>query len=153
MSSSSSSSSSRKRKLSATSCKETEAPTRQRPAVLPPKEKRAARYRSSASDDILQRIVRALNQRLYLISQEDKSNISSSSSSSPSPPSLSKHFAVLGSTGNVYNVIVDKKPTCTCPGRYCIVLLSQPSFPSHKLNHSPHFLMQYTTIQYHTIPY
>ena len=70
------------------------------------KEKRADRYRSNPTADIKQRICRAVSQRLYLISQEDKS----------SSDSASRHFAVLGSTGNVYNVTIERKPGCTCPG-------------------------------------
>ena len=129
---SSSSSSSRKRKLSSsTTSPSKESPSSRPKPRVPPKEKRGARYRSSATGDILQRIRRALNQRLYLINQEDKSDTSSSSSLTPT---LSKHFAVLGSTGNVYNVIIDKKPSCTCPGR-CTHIESRP-VPLSSLVHS-----------------
>lgn len=36
---------------------------------------------------------------------------------------LQEEFSVLGSTGNVYNVVVDHKPRCDCPdamkGNHC----------------------------------
>ena len=106
--SSKSSPSTRKRKHSSSSSKEA---AETQTVTAAPKEKRAARYRSAPTEDIQTRIVRALNQRLYLISQEDKSSSESGL--------LSKHFTILGSTGNVYDVIVDKKPCCTCPGTEC----------------------------------
>jgi len=68
-------------------------------------EKRASRYLSFPSQKTQDRIDRALNQRLYLINQNDNSTDNN----------LSKDYAVLGSTGNVYNVTIAKYPSCTCP--------------------------------------
>lgn len=68
-------------------------------------EKRAARYRSTCPQDVRDRISRAISQRMYLIHQIDTS----------SATSLSRQFAVLGSTGNVYDVTIGQKPHCTCP--------------------------------------
>jgi hypothetical protein len=68
-------------------------------------EKRIARFRSIPTPDVIQRIQRALQQRMYLIEQVDLSDESG----------LAKKFVVLGSTGNVYEVIIDKRPRCSCP--------------------------------------
>ena len=69
-------------------------------------EKRVARLRSAPTADIAVRIERALSQRLYLIEQSDISS---------EEEGLQRRFAVLGSTGNVYEVIVGKRPHCSCP--------------------------------------
>jgi hypothetical protein len=68
-------------------------------------EKRAARLVSRASSKTLDRIQRALSQRLYLISQKDLSV----------DGNLRRDYAVLGSTGNVYDVTISRQCTCTCP--------------------------------------
>jgi hypothetical protein len=79
-----------------------------------PKEKRLKRYKSSPNADTMSRIYRALSQRMYLIEQLDESNQTSG---------LARRYAVLGSTGNVYNVTISQLPTCTCPdcarGKLC----------------------------------
>lgn len=75
-------------------------------AVEAPKEKRLKRFKNSPSSDVIGRMARALSQRMYLIEQEDVSQPVSGSA---------RKFAVLGSTGNVYNVTVGQLPTCTCP--------------------------------------
>eukprot|EP00603_Paraphysomonas_imperforata_P011960 CAMPEP_0114458774 /NCGR_PEP_ID=MMETSP0104-20121206/4858_1 /TAXON_ID=37642 ORGANISM="Paraphysomonas imperforata, Strain PA2" /NCGR_SAMPLE_ID=MMETSP0104 /ASSEMBLY_ACC=CAM_ASM_000202 /LENGTH=230 /DNA_ID=CAMNT_0001631375 /DNA_START=1 /DNA_END=690 /DNA_ORIENTATION=- len=92
-----STSSSRKRKLSVDSKDQVN-------VNVTPQEKRAARYRSKPTSDVVQRIHRAISQRLYLLDQRDTSN-----------DVLSKRFAVLGSTGNVYEVDICQKSCCTCP--------------------------------------
>jgi hypothetical protein len=51
------------------------------------------------------RIRRAVTQRLYLMDEKDNSV----------PDSLARVYTVLGSTGNVYDVTVQKFPNCTCP--------------------------------------
>lgn len=71
----------------------------------PSKERRLAPWRSSASSGTLDRIKRATEQRLYLVAQE-----AIKSSSGPA-----RKFTVLGSTGNVYVVIVDSIVSCNCP--------------------------------------
>ena len=76
-------------------------------------EKRARRFVSKPSQDVCDRIHRATSQRLYLIDQEDQSTSSE----------LKKKYAVLGSTGNVYDVLISSQPTCNCPdcarGKLC----------------------------------
>lgn len=64
------------------------------------------RYRKrSGGDYTSDRIERALNQRLYLISQQDNSTENESS----------RKYVVLGSTGNVYDVEFCSDPSCSCP--------------------------------------
>lgn len=68
-------------------------------------EKRKAKHRSHCPQNVLERIERALQQRLYLIEHTIQS---------PESP-ISIHFSVLGSTGNVYNVRICDVPHCNCP--------------------------------------
>lgn len=68
-------------------------------------EKRACRYVGSPTNGVVQRIHRALQQRFFLISQEDSST----------DDNVHRTFVVLGSTGNVYNVDIRKHSSCTCP--------------------------------------
>ncbi len=65
-------------------------------------EKRLRPYRSTCPDGIWQRILRAKTQRLYLIHRGAIENNQC-------------EFAVLGSTGNIYNVTMKHLPKCTCP--------------------------------------
>ena len=71
-------------------------------------EKRAAPFRSSSVASA-QRLERAMSERLYLIERRDLSEVSQSGL-----VSLRVQFAVLGSTGNVYEVLVARVPSCTC---------------------------------------
>jgi hypothetical protein len=86
----------------------------------PPQEKRAARYRSKPPEGVMARIHRAISQRLYLLDQRDTSGSGGTGTSvgtSARPgQQMSRHYAVLGSTGNVYDVDICQKPCCTCPG-------------------------------------
>ncbi len=79
-----------------------------------PVEKRARPHKRHANADVISRIHRAISQRLYLVNQEDVSNEESG---------LCRKYAVLGSTGNVYDVLIGKLPHCSCPdcgkGRLC----------------------------------
>lgn len=68
-------------------------------------EVRAAPFKRSANADIRARIARAVSQRMYMVNQEDLSN----------ELGLCRKYAVLGSTGNVYNIRIERKPSCTCP--------------------------------------
>jgi len=52
------------------------------------------------------RISRAVNQRMYLIEMKDTSS---------SDTALVYTFSLLGSTGNLYEVIISNVPSCTCP--------------------------------------
>ncbi|KAL3803444.1 hypothetical protein ACHAWO_003599 [Cyclotella atomus] len=96
-------------------------PTKSKPTKSNPnlKEKRLKRFRSSATIKIQERIDRALHQRLFLI---EASALSTCSNGGPSIT-----FSVLGSTGNVYEVTIQKVPHCSCPdaakGNLCKHLL------------------------------
>ncbi|KAJ3311123.1 hypothetical protein HDU76_003203, partial [Blyttiomyces sp. JEL0837] len=65
-------------------------------------EKREARFKAKASQAVQDRISRALQQRMFLLSRKTVSN-------------HHHEFAVLGSTGNVYTVHVRKISSCDCP--------------------------------------
>lgn len=71
-------------------------------------EKRARPWRASASADTSARIMRALSQRLFLVNREDCSD---------DVKGVAQKFAVLGSTGNLYDVVINRLPSCTCPDR------------------------------------
>jgi len=81
---------------------------RQSTTRLPPRpttnrtEKRLAIYKSSCPQKILERIQRAQTQRMYLISRKP-------------PTDYKREFTVLGSIGNVYDVVISHIPSCTCP--------------------------------------
>jgi len=66
------------------------------------------RYVSDPSHKVLERIDRALTQRLYLVNQEEVV-------STNDDEGLARSYAVLGSTNNVYDIHVGKIPTCSCP--------------------------------------
>lgn len=93
-----------------------------------PKEKRLRRYRSKPTNAIQERILRAQRQTMFLISKEGDDTEACSSCK----------FVVLGSTGNVYDVTIQKVPHCTCPdhakGNLCkhilFVLLKVMRVPS-----------------------
>lgn len=67
-------------------------------------EKRLKRFRKSPPQGVQQRIERALSQSLYLVTKSDVNS-----------QDLSCKFVVLGSTGNVYDVVTGRMPTCSCP--------------------------------------
>lgn len=67
-------------------------------------EKRGSRTRSKPTSHLCERIERAMTQRLYLLSQSQTDS-----------GLLSRSYAVLGSTGNVYDVKICQHPGCTCP--------------------------------------
>jgi len=66
------------------------------------KEKRLHKFRSRCPAKIQDRIFRAENQRMFMISCEEIDE-------------ETRKYAVLGSTGNIYNVTISRKPKCTCP--------------------------------------
>ena len=66
-------------------------------------EERLHPYCPKANKAIRDRIQRALSQRLYLVASNKSSN-----------PAISRHYQVLGHTGNVYTVIICHLPSCTC---------------------------------------
>ena len=65
------------------------------------KEKRLERWRSHASQASSDRIGRALSQRMYLLEEEARGD--------------GRLYKILGSTGNVYDVTIDREPSCSCP--------------------------------------
>ena len=67
-------------------------------------EKRDGRIRT-LTQAIRDRIGRALGQRMFLIERKDTS----------AEGSLGQEFTLLGSTGNVYKVKINKHPNCYCP--------------------------------------
>jgi hypothetical protein len=89
-------------------------------------EKRSKRYRSNPPKNVQQRIDRALSQSMYLVTKSDVQD------------DLSCTFVVLGSTGNVYDVTIQRTPHCSCPdhakGNLCkhilFVLLKVMAIPS-----------------------
>jgi Ring finger domain/SWIM zinc finger len=74
-------------------------------------EKRAKLYRKTCPIGLQERLERAATQRLYLVQQ---------SKISPMYKEGEKcvDFTVLGSTGNVYTVVLGLEPSCTCPDYY-----------------------------------
>ncbi len=84
-------------------------------------EKRLKRHRSRPTQKILQRIERALSQRLFLV------HTSEIHDNHPQHGGPYCELAVLGSTGNLYTVTLSKVPHCNCPdhakGNLCKHLL------------------------------
>ncbi|KAI8989640.1 hypothetical protein BD414DRAFT_438713 [Trametes punicea] len=74
-------------------------------------EKRGAICKNSCPQNIMDRVKRVMDQRFYMIDRRREGN------------ELREEFSVLGSTGNVYTVVIDKKPSCNCPdalkGNHC----------------------------------
>jgi hypothetical protein len=70
---------------------------------------RVKRYRSFAPAAVQQRISRAKTQHMYLIKRGDIQH------GQEGATCCSCQFVVLGSTGNVYTVTIQKVANCTCP--------------------------------------
>ncbi|KAF8577250.1 hypothetical protein K439DRAFT_1664311 [Ramaria rubella] len=74
-------------------------------------EKRLARLKPSCPKAIMERVDRVMTQRFFMIERKRIEG------------QLREEFKVLGSTGNVYTVIIDKLPSCDCPdatkGNHC----------------------------------
>ena len=81
-------------------------------------------------------IGRALSERLYLIGRRDASAASASGLLT-----LRAEFAVLGSTGNVYNVAICRLPSCTCVDHL------------ERKTVCKHLLFVYHKVAYHTHTY
>ncbi|TCD66806.1 hypothetical protein EIP91_000942 [Steccherinum ochraceum] len=68
-------------------------------------------FKKKCPQNILERAQRVMDQRMFLLDRTRNGN------------ELREEFAVQGSTGNVYTVVVDKIPSCTCPdsqkGNHC----------------------------------
>lgn len=80
-------------------------------ADAPAPEKRGAIFKKKCPKNILERLDRVASQRFFMVDRQREGN------------ELHEEFSVLGSTGNVYTVIIDKTPTCNCPdatkGNHC----------------------------------
>ncbi|KAK0240934.1 hypothetical protein EDD85DRAFT_763132 [Armillaria nabsnona] len=74
-------------------------------------EKRGAIFKKKCPQSILERFDRVIEQRFFMIDRERDGD------------ELKETFKVLGSTGNVYTVVIDRTPRCDCPdaskGNHC----------------------------------
>ncbi|KAI0332129.1 hypothetical protein GY45DRAFT_1247526 [Cubamyces sp. BRFM 1775] len=77
----------------------------------PVPEKRGAIFKKTCPQNIIERVRRVMEQRFYMIDRTRNGT------------ELREEFKVLGSTGNIYTVVIDKKPSCDCPdalkGNHC----------------------------------
>jgi hypothetical protein len=72
-----------------------------------PEEKRLRRFRNKPPTSYLERLDRVRTQRMFLI---DRSRTTSSDGTHEE-----EVFDIAGSTGNIYQVTINKNPDCTCP--------------------------------------
>ncbi|KIK87552.1 hypothetical protein PAXRUDRAFT_831831 [Paxillus rubicundulus Ve08.2h10] len=74
-------------------------------------EKRGAMTKKKCPKNILDRVERVMSQRFFMIDRRRDDG------------EFREEFSVLGSTGNVYTVIIGKTPSCSCPdatkGNHC----------------------------------
>ncbi|KDR69269.1 hypothetical protein GALMADRAFT_230775 [Galerina marginata CBS 339.88] len=74
-------------------------------------EKRQAIFKPKCPQNIWDRVERVMTQRIFMIDRQRNGD------------ELREEFSVLGSTGNVYTVVIDHKPRCNCPdavkGNHC----------------------------------
>ncbi|KIJ23990.1 hypothetical protein M422DRAFT_39338 [Sphaerobolus stellatus SS14] len=92
-----------------------------------PEEKRLARFKASCPKNISERVDRVMTQRFFMIERKREDG------------ELREEFKVLGSTGNVYTVLIDNVPSCNCPdamkGNHCkhilFIFLKVLSVPLH----------------------
>ncbi|KAH7916076.1 hypothetical protein BJ138DRAFT_1076281 [Hygrophoropsis aurantiaca] len=87
----------------------------------PAPEKRGAMFKKRCPQNILERVDRVMSQRFFMIDRARNGN------------DLCETFKVLGSTGNVYTVKIDKTPSCDCPD-------------ARKGNHCKHILFIYLKV-------
>ncbi|KAI0673012.1 hypothetical protein C8Q78DRAFT_969499 [Trametes maxima] len=78
---------------------------------VPVPEKRGAIFKKACPQNIIERVHRVMGQRFFMIDRSRQGT------------ELREEFSVLGSTGNVYTVVIEKKPSCNCPdalkGNHC----------------------------------
>ena len=67
---------------------------------------RVRTYVASPSDDFRNREERALQHKLFFVNQEDVTN---------EIVGIGRKFAIMGTTGNIYNVEIQQQPACSCP--------------------------------------
>lgn len=72
-----------------------------------PEEKRLRRFRQKAPATYMDRFMRVVSQRMFLIDRER--------GSSEDGTCEEEKFDIAGSTGNIYQVTICKVPKCTCP--------------------------------------
>ncbi|KAG1794729.1 hypothetical protein EV424DRAFT_1600681 [Suillus variegatus] len=84
----------------------------------PAPEKRGAMFKKKCPQNILDRVDRVMSQRFFMVDRKRTGD------------ELREEFSVLGSTGNVYTVVIDKTPSCNC--------MSRPD--ANKGNHCKHIL-------------
>ncbi|KAH9982583.1 hypothetical protein BGW80DRAFT_34021 [Lactifluus volemus] len=74
-------------------------------------ERRGTVFKKSCPQKILERVARVMSQRFFMIDRRREGD------------ELHEEFKVLGSTGNVYTVVISKFPSCDCPdasrGNHC----------------------------------
>ncbi|KAF7967067.1 hypothetical protein HWV62_35967 [Athelia sp. TMB] len=68
----------------------------------PVPEKRGAIFKKACPKNIMERVDRVMSQRFFMV---DRTRVGQE---------LREEFKVLGSTGNVYTVVIDKNPSCNC---------------------------------------
>lgn len=77
-------------------------------------ETRGARLRRGPSQQVQQRLQRVQLQTMFLVHRDQETSVNAGPSSSSAAP-IRETFKVLGSTGNVYSVVISKQPNCDCP--------------------------------------
>ncbi|KAJ6468239.1 hypothetical protein C8R45DRAFT_1018007 [Mycena sanguinolenta] len=88
---------------------------------LPSPEKRGAMFKKKCPQNIMDRVERVMTQRFFMV---DRQRIEGE---------LKEEFKVLGSTGNIYTVTIQHKPSCDCPD-------------AQKGNHCKHILFIYLKV-------
>lgn len=78
---------------------------RSKKAKIDPMYKRPARERTHCPKTVMDRLDRAMSQRMFMIERVPCANA----------PNQVDDFKVLGSTGNVYTVTIGNFPSCDCP--------------------------------------
>ncbi|KAJ7673593.1 hypothetical protein B0H17DRAFT_1161807 [Mycena rosella] len=74
-------------------------------------EKRGAIFKKKCPKNILDRVERVMTQRFYMV---DRKRVEGE---------LKEEFQVLGSTGNIYTVTIQQKPSCNCMNQLLFIFL------------------------------
>ena len=75
------------------------------PQKSPEKEKRLKRYRDHAPGTYLEKLHRAVTQRMFVVERTPCGHMDCPE----------ENISMAGTTGNIYNVHINKAPSCTCP--------------------------------------